>query len=61
MHAVLDALQALGDRTQAPRKPFDVGGGGNVEGAERELLSLGGALSRVEGPADLARSERVVE
>ena len=42
---VLDALQALGDRPQAPREALDVGGRRDVERAEGDLLGLA-AFSR---------------
>ena len=59
--AVLDALQALGDRPHAPREALDVGRGREVQRAERDLLGLGGLLARLEGARDGAVDERVLE
>ncbi len=61
VHAVLDALQTLRYRAQTPREPLDVGGCGNVQCAQRQLLGLGGALARVERPADRACDQRVLD
>ena len=61
MDAVLDALQALGDRAQAPRQAFDVGGGGQVQGPHRDLLGLGGLLAGVGGATQRAAQQGVVE
>jgi hypothetical protein len=59
--AVLDPLEALRDRAHAPRKAFDVGGGGDVERPEGHLLGLGGALSRLEGAGDRPAHDGVLE
>ena len=50
LDAVLDRLQALGQRADAAGEPFDVGGRGQVERAQRHLLRLGRLLAGVEGP-----------
>ena len=59
--AVLDALQALGDRPHAPREALDVGGRRDVERPEGDLLSRGGLLAGLEGARDGAVDQGVLE
>ena len=59
--AVLDALEALGDRAHAAREALEVGRRGDVERADRDLLRLGGLLARLERAGDRAVDERVLE
>ena len=59
--AVLDALEALGDRAQAARQPLDVGGRRDVERAQRGLLGLRGLLARLERPRERAVDQRVLQ
>ena len=61
VNPVLDPLQPLRDRAQPARQPFDVGGGGDVERAHRQLLRLGRLLARIERPPNRPRQQRVVE
>ena len=59
--AVLDPLEPLRDRPQAPGQALDVGGGRDVERAHRGLLRLDGALAGAEGARDRGVDERVLE
>src|SRR5512133_286433 len=59
--AVLDALQALGDRAHAPRETLDVGRRRDVQRPEGDLLSRGGRLARLEGTRDGAVDQGVLE
>src|SRR5205807_3004128 len=59
VHRVLDALESLGDRAQAPGEPLDVGGRGDSKGAHRHLLRLHRLLARLEGAAERGRQHRV--
>ena len=56
---VLDSLEALGHRAQAPGHALDVGGGRQVQCAERRLLRLDRLLAGLEGSCDRPVDHRV--
>ena len=59
VHGVLDSLEPLRDRAQAPGEPLDVGGRRDSQGAHRHLLRLHRLLARLEGAAERSRQHRV--
>ena len=58
---VLDPLEPLRDRAQPAREPLEVRGRGQVERAHRGLLRGDRPLARLEGAAERARHDRVLQ
>ena len=58
---VLDLLEALRKRAQAPLQPLDVAGRGEVEGRHRRLLGLDRLLAGAEGGGERVLQHLAVE